>query len=464
MSKDIRTHYNIQGRDADIVASILETRHQSVKKKAMSPGLDCLVVVLRRIYSHVMLSRGVSLDWIEASEAKNPVLRHAWHMFGDGQGEVQEAANDRQEVQKALLDLGFSQVPSFEDLCNSSLMNETFWSQDVFRLTDVLYYTATLKEADGSADEIARASLLELNQVENPGLSLQEIVDRSFGYITWKEQEVLSRPNRAWIVRVLYQPGNDDTARLDINGLRTLHLPIWEQNMNEMDSCFHEVGKAEYSILAVVRLKTDGHPEEYVRTYKGHGANILPSREPESYVNHKWSIKDAPGKYMLFYGLKVLEDAGDPTCFPEVAPPLVSEADGELVADIAEYLSRLMGSKKQKKPPQGANTPSQKPKSTNEGAEASSVSVGGTSKPKDSQPPRGTPQPPVHGSSQEGAAVPASGNRRSVQESPEEGSHQQSHGNKRKRNRRPTAAGDRKDPSGSNPDESERRRDQRRDL
>ncbi|KAF4415662.1 hypothetical protein FACUT_13222 [Fusarium acutatum] len=91
---------------------------------------------------------GTTLNWLAASENENPVLRLAWHTVGDGVQEVNDAVHSRQGV-NALPLMRLDPGASFEELCKSSLMNKTFWSQDEFRLADVLYCMETL-------DEIAR--------------------------------------------------------------------------------------------------------------------------------------------------------------------------------------------------------------------------------------------------------------------------------------------------------------------
>ncbi|KAF5580284.1 uncharacterized protein FSUBG_13437 [Fusarium subglutinans] len=349
MNNDIRVHHKLHGPNIDVVAAILEGRPPQFAHADAQPGFDCLIVVLRRIYSHVMLDLVPPPAWMQASEEANPILRLAWHLFGDDVVQREEAIKARHEAFGALNAKGISHKSSFEEICSSSLMNKTFWSQDEFRLTDILHCIDTGAVADGTPDDIASTSLLELNHVETPGRTLQEVVDDSFGVITHKGKQILSRPNDPWIVRVTYTPDSSDTERFDLNKLRTLHLPIWKLDEQDPDISYLNVGKNEYFLLAVVRLRDNKHPGEYVRTYGIHGSNIVGERQPPSIVNHDWSVKDGHGKYMLFYGFQTMKSAGDPRRFSEVAPPTLTDNDAKRISTIDRHLKDLWKSSQEQK-------------------------------------------------------------------------------------------------------------------
>ncbi|KAF4944726.1 hypothetical protein FGADI_12501 [Fusarium gaditjirri] len=364
MNNDIRNHHDLHGPNIDIVAAILEGRPPHFGHDEARPGFDCLIVVLRRIYSHVMLDLVPLPAWIQASEEENPILRLAWHLFGDETAQREDAKKARNEVFKLLPSKHLSLNSSFVELCNSSLMNKTFWSQDEFRLTDILYCIETGAAADGSPDDIASTSLLELNHVESPGRTLQEVVDKSFGVITRMEKKVMSRPNDPWVVRVAYTPDPDDANRFDLNKLRTLHLPIWKLDEQDPDISYVTVGKHEYFLLAVIRVKDDKYTEEYVRTYASDGPNIVGEREPPSIINNDWSIRDRHGKYMLFYGIQTMRNVGDPRRHPEVTPPVLTDRDAERISTIDRHLQNLWKSKQQSKaqptPPTSSATQAQR--------------------------------------------------------------------------------------------------------
>ncbi|KAF5644484.1 hypothetical protein F52700_2483 [Fusarium sp. NRRL 52700] len=350
MNNDIRDRHQLNGPNIDVVAAILEGRPPQFAPNDAQPGFDCLIVVLRRIYSHVMLDLVPLPAWMKTSEEANPILRLAWHLFGNDVAQREDAIKARHEAFRSLTAKGISHTSSFEELCSSSLMNKTFWSQDEFRLTDILHCIETGAVTDGSPDDIAHISLLELNHVETPGRTLQEVVDKAFGVVTQKEKQILSRPNDPWVVRVAYTPDSSDTDRFDLNKLRTLHLPIWELDKQDSDISYVSVGRNEYFLLAVVRLRNDKNPGEYVRTYGIHGSNIVGERQTPSIVNHDWSIRDPHGKYMLFYGFQTMKNAGDPRRFPEVAPPILTDKDAERISKIDRHLKHLWKTSQEPKP------------------------------------------------------------------------------------------------------------------
>ncbi|RGP76969.1 hypothetical protein FLONG3_4907 [Fusarium longipes] len=247
-----------------------------------------------------MVGEVISLDWMEAAEKYNPVLSHAWLSFGAERKEIKEVCRDRERAINSLNVQG----TSFEDFCNSTLMNEKLWSQFGFRIQD-LHSLREDNQLHISRDDMARASLLELNIAENPDFTMEKMIQKAFGIISINGQEVLSIPTNPCTVRVPYQPNVCGSERLDINDLRSLQIPIWEQDMNEENVCLREVGKVDYDLLAVVHLKDDQQSHEYVRIYTRSGANIIAENELESSMNHSWSVKDSPGRYMIFYGLRL---------------------------------------------------------------------------------------------------------------------------------------------------------------
>ncbi|KAJ4113294.1 hypothetical protein NW768_011577 [Fusarium equiseti] len=317
MSQDIRHFHDIHGSDVYAPSRILLSRRPTVGTQDIQPSFDCLIVVLHSIYQHCIVGTDSPPDWLAKAEEKNPILGYAWLMFSHGARE--DSLAWRRKVFKAVFSFG----PSFENFCTSSLMNETFWSQDEFRLSRNFHSIETGDIVEGSADDIARASILEFDHAMNPSLTLDKVVEKSFGVISFKGQDVASIPSNPWIVRLQYKPALNASERLDINGLKLLYLPVWEQLMSQTNEGYREVGKAPYFLMAVVRLRDGDHQEEFVRTYNSYGANILADDDPEHPVNNTWSVKDSPGSYMLFYGLKTFVDLEDPMQFPEVGTPMI---------------------------------------------------------------------------------------------------------------------------------------------
>ncbi|KAM0246506.1 hypothetical protein ACHAP5_004628 [Fusarium lateritium] len=310
-------------------------------------GLDCLIVVLRRIYSHCMLGDEsvASPQWMMTAEQSNPILSHAWHKFGQTPEEMEEGFEERKQVFDKLRDQDLHPSSPFENLCHSEMMNCTFWAQDALRLVDHLYEMKTGEEAEVQPDEIARMSLLELDHVKYPDMTLEDAVNKAFGVIDLQEP-VLARPTHPWVIRVHYHSHAEEERRLRLKDLRYLQLPVWEQDMTRPEvCCFEEVGMTTYNLMAIVRLRDTAHPNDFVRTYSSHGFNIIPEYEPSAFMEKGWRLTDPSARYMLFYE-RVDGELTPEEEFPrprnEVATP--QQIDVDLWNSVGEQLRKLMDS------------------------------------------------------------------------------------------------------------------------
>ncbi|KAH7258735.1 hypothetical protein B0J15DRAFT_368316, partial [Fusarium solani] len=221
---DIRAHYRVD-EDIEFVGQILVTRPPRCPRTGLNPGLDCLIVVLRRIYAHIMLGRYnlAGSDWVKKAEEENPILRHAWHMFGTSVEELQRASQARHDVLKALREIDGLDITSFNEMHTCDLMCRTFWSQHDFSLYDPRHSLDPFELDEWKENEIAHVSLLRLNRQENPGQTLQALVDKSYGIFDIDGRSFLYGPHMPLIVRLEYTP--DASTRLSFDDLRVLGLP-----------------------------------------------------------------------------------------------------------------------------------------------------------------------------------------------------------------------------------------------
>ncbi|EEU35475.1 uncharacterized protein NECHADRAFT_86218 [Fusarium vanettenii 77-13-4] len=159
-------------------------------------GLDCLLIVIRMLYS-VKLSIYTSTDnRLEAAEARNPALRLAWqhYTYASGASRIQWAM-----AKKKVLDAFISYEPdmfdasephsfdtSSERLAGSKLMEETFWCRPEYRL----YQQPLLKDGSGWVMKyLSDTPPLNLEPMEIdiatirdfPEPTFQEHVDEHFG-------------------------------------------------------------------------------------------------------------------------------------------------------------------------------------------------------------------------------------------------------------------------------------------
>ncbi|KAF5600428.1 hypothetical protein FPANT_2443 [Fusarium pseudoanthophilum] len=322
---DIRSCHDVNGHGRETALFILNGRPPSSKDISASPGLACLVVVLRRIYAHLLCHPGAApfLNWVKSSEQENPILRVAWHPFGDYPEEIERATMSMNNLVKELASKGFSPDESFNTLCESSLMKKTFWAHQGIR---VVRPPANMGSQD-MAGSYLHADLLDFHPTQKPGQTLQSFVDGFFN-------ETTARPP---IIRILYH--SDAIQPIDFNSLRGFAPPV--DGNSTIDG-----REKKYLLLAVVRLNDANHENDYVRTYSVHGPNIIAEYEPPSFMAHRWSVMDAPVKYMLIYGLHelwsaaVIEMAG---C-PEISTYPISRAELTYARHIDDRFKVLMQS------------------------------------------------------------------------------------------------------------------------
>ncbi|KAM0350345.1 hypothetical protein ACHAP4_009912 [Fusarium culmorum] len=340
-STDIRDNYDFSGKERQNAASCLDVYPPLWLRSWSSSGLDCLIVVLRRIYSYNLLEPGIMgrLGWYQQSEARNPILGHAWHVFGNSPDEIQRTTADRKRVDDALRSLGVDPTASFESLCTSSLMTETFWAHGVFSLTHPPFSAETGLPIPLSADEMVKISTLELNSTQPAG-TLQHVANQAFGVRRWGEGQMVLRPHKPWVIRVVYSVDNN-SSNPSIQDLKTLTLPDWQKHPDKPTLTFQEVGRVKYYLMAVVRMR-QGSGRDLVRTYNPTGSNVLfHGHNANAIMDKGWSIKDGKRKYILFYRfIPANVDLGltDPTWFPEVAEP--EEVAEDWIADFEAAIER----------------------------------------------------------------------------------------------------------------------------
>ncbi|KAF4998206.1 hypothetical protein FGRMN_3255 [Fusarium graminum] len=334
-TKDIRESIDIStGGGLQVANAILQGCPPLFKQKATS-SLDCLVVVLRRIYSHCL--HPDALACLKFPDG-NPILGYAWHRFGDEPGEREEAGVEKERVCDELRKAAVPYTAAFNRLCCSELMNRTFWSQDVFQLIDVLS-TETGKSIECSS-EIAGMSLLSLDHTNSPDLSLQDVVKNAFGLKpSWGK--VVFTPGKPWVIRVSYKSSIEEDKCLKFDDLRRLQLPKWEYDYT--NQAFMKIGSIEYVLIAIVCSTDEGKAVNCVRTYANTGVNIVGVHEPISFMNSNWSVSDPAASYMLFYGLinEPLDPDG-PQPYPEIAEG--QKIDQDTLEAMDKVLSPLVAS------------------------------------------------------------------------------------------------------------------------
>lgn len=339
-SEDLRKKYDLVTQTRS-VSWILNLRLPPVLD-GLPPtsGLDCLLVVTRRIYSAAMIADDclANVTGFKKSEQENPILAFSWLTLGEPTGP--EACARAVEVKRALLEAVPDSKASFEALWASDMMNQTWWGKQLFHLYSKRFTLPSsradfVKPIEWTRQEVAEASIIRLNRIANPELTLQKAVDNCFGI----EDNTLLIPYRPRVIRVYYTPGMQN--RLPFQALREFYLA--QGSVRTVDgrvTYTQDELPMRYALIAVVRLRSGPHENDNVRTYRVCGANIAAQCEPRSYTPGTWHIEEpSPHNFALFFCL-----AGNELLIPEYAelqkPARMTDPEEELA--IEEELARAL--------------------------------------------------------------------------------------------------------------------------
>ncbi|KAJ4307779.1 hypothetical protein N0V84_012501 [Fusarium piperis] len=301
--EDIRRNYDLV-KQVRSVSWVLNMRPPpSLDGLPATEGLDCLIMVLRRIYSLVLISGDclADLNRFRKSEADNPILAFSWLTLGEPEGA--EACARAVEVKRALIEAIPGSTGSFANLWKSAQMNQTLWQKKLFHLYGSKYVlpsrpTDLVTQTEWDREEIADASIIQLNRTQEPYRTLQQAVDDCFGLGDYR---TLYTPYHPRIIRVLYTPGMDH--RLPFQALREFFLPRGEVSTVNGRVMYKTVSRVRYALIAVVRMRSSPQEPDSVRTYAICGANIMAECEP-SYTPGSWLIEEpCPHNFALFFCL-----------------------------------------------------------------------------------------------------------------------------------------------------------------
>ncbi|KAF5575865.1 hypothetical protein FPCIR_12916 [Fusarium pseudocircinatum] len=337
---DLRRVYDIYSRDVKRISIILQTRHPIAPKGSESTGLQCMTAILRRIHSHAMLGpQGLAkADHFKQAEIQNPIIRFSWQMFETDVSTRYIRTTDWAKMKSQLDECGLQTAASFQELCSSSMMNHTYWSQNEMRLLEPKMCLQTWQTINESTEEIASSSLVTLDRAHSPEMTLEQAVESSFGVFRREGKPTLHRPQQPLIIRVLYDPGSG--PRLPFRELRGFGLPIWRETQDRQNP-FDTSERAQYVLLAVVRMRANPKDKDLVRFYATTGAEIIPEHGLKCLATG-WSTEDEDHhRYMLFYSPPGhYLDPIEASAFPEEAGPLIKDDDE--VRDSHVLISRAM--------------------------------------------------------------------------------------------------------------------------
>ncbi|KAF7563874.1 hypothetical protein G7046_g255 [Stylonectria norvegica] len=334
---DIRTHYDVS-KDVEAVSRILQQRppfSTSVERiGAETSGIDCIVTVIRRIYSVMMIGpKGLHKDFrvMEGERRGDAILIYAWQLF-DRDAPADETRKHDDLLKTALIkwlmtnrSVDRGQL-HFKTLCMGDSMCDCFWALQEFHL-----YRPVLRRMNGAEYwhqlyrrplDIARASFLRLDRTANPTERLQDLVENFNSIERLPDQRLWSRAASPLLIRVLYKPSNNNAdEQLRFEDLRTFTFPVAGfRLLGSPPQIVHdsELSRDRYGLIAVVRMRRNDDEHDMVRTYHTNGRNILPDYQPPEFMDDSWSLSSPEGhSFMLFYWL--CEDEQLDQAYEEVA-------------------------------------------------------------------------------------------------------------------------------------------------
>ncbi|KAG5799669.1 hypothetical protein H9Q69_001299 [Fusarium xylarioides] len=257
----------LSGVQADIELSTCLREHPSLDYQLShyeTSGVDCLVNLIR--HTNDMLSEPSMTE----RQEENPLLAYAWQAFFPRDVD-EELTTHRFAVKRGVLEFLSTRIHStltFEQCCDSDLMNETKWSSDEWLLYESIRSGSSTEDRrrEGGA-----ASLIEYDCRQNPNWSLQDAVDSHLA--SKKEQSHLAM-TRPVFVRVRYHSHADDPK--PFGDIVTFHLPTTGGTAVTDDQV-----SRPFSLKAIVRMRDAIGERDYMRPYD-HGGVVIDQFETKT--------------------------------------------------------------------------------------------------------------------------------------------------------------------------------------
>lgn len=158
--------------------------------------LDCLLCAIRRCYSLEVTLGGILMDQsYRSEEVQNPTPSFAWqdfHLSGDVDAtehrKNQLASEKRKIIEKIIVGHEFPDNLPFSSLAESNIMDNTLWAHPQFCLfrspfifTDCSPEMSIARMKKPDTSKLAPTSLLHLDCLDNPNITLQSFIDEEFG-------------------------------------------------------------------------------------------------------------------------------------------------------------------------------------------------------------------------------------------------------------------------------------------
>ncbi|SPJ71928.1 uncharacterized protein FTOL_01656 [Fusarium torulosum] len=214
---------------------------------AKTRGIDCMIALIRCIYSHMTPKYWERNAENIEREKKNPLLALAWlDVDYEHLASIAEWGQARQEV-AALFGLSESTDSlSFETILESDLMAETLWKEPEFVLWTAMMMTKPGKDKRSVACDQSGIPRLIVDRNRNPNLTFRDFVRKPFSYKLKHGTTYVRMSAEPRFIRVDYstKPG---LAALPFSTIKNIKIPIVELN-DSAKECW-------YTLFAVVSLQ-----------------------------------------------------------------------------------------------------------------------------------------------------------------------------------------------------------------
>ena len=283
--------------------------YTSSKSLGFDPsGIDCLVIVIRRLYalSYMIVNQD---DETRRDEEVNPVLAYAWRTFARDDASKtddakQAAVEDKRGIVRHLCGRGGE--TSFRALATSAAMNATMWSgvRARYFLPDCSpERDGTLLQDAALGREVLGDKFLVRFDCTDPAVAqagLEATVNCPFGHRSEPGgRVVVTLCGQPRFLRVLYTPSKVST--LGFLDLREFDME-WNDVLQYPSGRLKHVPTMKPFILAaVVRMRSSAGEPDLVRTYSLDGAHNVVEYGPARVTNNSWSLQETDASYMLFY-------------------------------------------------------------------------------------------------------------------------------------------------------------------
>lgn len=383
----------------------------------LTSGLDCLAQLLRHIVSHSGdIHEGIEM-FLEETPS-NPIVFFALQTFRRNkpwpdQDQIAAATNRKFSVLEQVVDPAKGLAAyTFSSLCNSPLMNETFWSLPQTQLFGKVLVqdpaTGRWHDRNLSRSDHGRLGVIKWDGLDHP--TLQAAVNAAFGPQAGPDGTT-AEVRLAWCpeaVRVIYRASNANPVSFP--GLYQFDMPLTpypegEQYMNERGEvpvCWD----VHYRLFAVVRhgRRRLGVPfeQDCVRTYNHIGSKVDMDYTPETCVNDGWLIGEDGVTYTLVYLIRS-PLVPDPEAELNTLRPLHS--DSGLAAQVADPNFEVPASLSHMDAARAAATPAQEGGQQPGGSVSSSSRVRAPERPEGRSPPTKRAALPAGDEQEEGARL-----------------------------------------------------------